>query len=242
MSELVPQIDLSKVSSVMFYGAGIHDAARAAIVESAMKRVFPDSTLLFVEHDLLAAARAASGDEPGIVAIIGTGSNTCLYDGVKVVDNVPNLGFLAGDEGSGAHIGKKLVQAYFYRELPEEILQDFETQYPEGMTFIKNNIYSGSPNVYLASFTRFLTGHKTHFFVQQLVADAFAELIDRHIRKYRGHAELPIHIVGSVAHYFQDILRICLEERGMTLGRVIQRPIEALVAYHLQRQSAQTGH
>ena len=234
--ELVPKTDLSEVKSVLFYGAGVHDEARAAIVENALRRVFPSKTSLFVEHDLLAAARAACGDEPGIVAIIGTGSNTCLYDGLKVVDNVPNLGFLAGDEGSGSHIGKKLVQAYFYRELPSEILKDFETQHPEGMTSIKNTIYAGSGNVYLASFTRFLAAHKSHYFVQQLVADAFGELIDRHIRKYRGNNEVPVHFVGSVAHYFQDILRICLVERGMQLGKVIQRPIDALVQYHLSRQ------
>ncbi len=234
--ELLPKSDLKEVHEVIFYGAGVHDSLRAAVVETALRKIFPDNTKIVVEHDLLAAARAACGKNPGIVAIIGTGSNTCLYDGYKVIDNVPNLGFLAGDEGSGSHIGKKLIQAYFYRELPDDILSDFETQYPEGMTAIKNTIYAGSGNVYLASFTRFLAAHKSNYLVQQLVAEAFDELIDRHIRKYKGNNELPVHFVGSVAHYFQDILRICLIKRGMKMGRVIQRPIDALVEYHLSHK------
>jgi N-acetylglucosamine kinase-like BadF-type ATPase len=236
ISELLPKLNAADVSKVAFYGAGVHDAARAAVVEQALRKIFPAKTNITVEHDLLAAARSACGDSAGIVAIIGTGSNTCLYDGTKVVDNVPNLGFLAGDEGSGSHIGKKLIQAYFYRELPDEILRDFETQYSEGMTAIKNNIYTGSGNVYLASFTRFLAAHKSNFFVQRLVAGAFDELIDRHILKYKGNNELPIHFVGSVAHYFQDILRTCLKIRGLHTGTIIQRPIDALVDYHLTHQ------
>ncbi|MFZ4544829.1 MAG: hypothetical protein ACOYOA_12325 [Saprospiraceae bacterium] len=232
--DLLPKIPVHQIEKVIYYGAGIHDEARAAVVETALKKIFATQTDIVVEHDLLAAARATCGDSPGIVGIIGTGSNTCLYDGTKVVENIPNLGFLVGDEGSGTHLGKKLIQAYFYGELPEEILKDFEMQYPDGMTAIKNTIYGRSGNVYLASFTRFLAAHKANYLVQKMVAQSFDELINRHLRKYVGHNELPIHFVGSVAHYFQDILRICLIEKGMKLGKVIQKPIDSLVDYHIK--------
>lgn len=234
--DFLPHIESEKIQKVIYYGTGIHDKYRADIVKSGLQIVLPNAKEIIVEHDLLASARATCGDFEGIACIIGTGSNTCLYDGNQVLDNVSNLGFLAGDEGSGAHLGKKLIQAYFYRELPEEIRKDFELQYPEGKTAIKNKIYESSPNVYLASFTRFLAAHKSNFFVQKLVGEAFDELINRHVRKYKKHNELPIHFVGSIAHYFQDILRICLVEKGLTLGKVIQRPIDALVEYHINKE------
>jgi glucosamine kinase len=234
--DFVNHVSINEIKKVIYYGTGIHDKFRAEIVMEGLRMVLPNTPDIIVEHDLLASARATCGDSAGIACIIGTGSNTCLYDGVKITDNVSNLGFLAGDEGSGAHIGKKLIQAYFYRELPEEIAKDFEMQYPEGKTAIKNKIYEGAPNVYLASFTRFLAAHKGNYFVQKLVGEAFDELINRHVRKYKGHNEVPIHFVGSIAHYFQDILRICLVEKGLTLGKVIQRPIDALVEYHIKKE------
>lgn len=233
--DFVHNVPIQDIKKIIYYGTGIHDRQRADIVADGLKLVLPNADII-VEHDLLASARATCGDKPGIACIIGTGSNTCLYDGTTITDNVSNLGFMAGDEGSGAHIGKKLIQAYFYRELPEEIAKDFEMQYPEGKTAIKNKIYEGSPNVYLASFTRFLAAHKGNYYVQKMVGEAFDELINRHVRKYKGHNEVPIHFVGSIAHYFQDILRICLIEKGLSLGKVIQRPIDALVDYHIRKE------
>ncbi len=229
--EFINLVPCQEITKVIYYGTGIHDNYRAEIVANGLRKIMPNA-VMDVEHDLLASARATCGNEMGIACIIGTGSNTCLYDGKKVTDNVSNLGFMAGDEGSGSDIGRRLIQAYFYRELPNELKEDFEEKYPEGQTAIKNRLYEPWANVYLASFTRFLSEHKDHYFVQKLVGSAFASLIERHICKYKGNTAVPIHFVGSIAFYFQDILRIELHVRGMKLGKIIRKPIDSLVAYH----------
>jgi glucosamine kinase len=230
--EFVRQVPCKEINKVIYYGTGIHDNYRANIVADGLKQIFPNATV-DVEHDLLASARATCGKNPGIACIIGTGSNTCLYDGEKITDNVSNLGFMAGDEGSGSDLGRRLIQAYFYRELPKELKDDFDEKYPEGPTAIKNRLYEPGANVFLASFTRFLSEHKEHYFVQKLVGAAFQSLIDRHICKYNGNTGVPIHFVGSIAYYFQEILRIELHLRGMKMGDIVRKPIDNLVAYHL---------
>jgi len=226
-------LDKEQVRAVYYYGTAIWDADKAMIVEKALQAVFPKAQIE-VHHDLLGAARATSGDEPGISCIIGTGSNTCSYDGTAITDNVTNLGYFIGDEGSGAHLGKALVKAYFYRELPAELKTELEQVVPGGKTEFLANIYgeNTSPNVYLASLTKFIATHKDHFFMRGLIYGSFSEFIDRHVRKYPDHQTLPIHFIGSVAFHFQDFLRIILEERGMQAGVFIKKPIDTLVDYH----------
>ncbi|HKK77220.1 MAG TPA: BadF/BadG/BcrA/BcrD ATPase family protein [Saprospiraceae bacterium] len=223
----------SQVKAAYYYGTAIWDSEKAKVVESALQAVFTQAKIE-VHHDLLGAARATSGDEPGISCIIGTGSNTCSYDGQKITDNVTNLGYFLGDEGSGAHLGKALVKAYFYRELPNNLRQELEQVVPGGKSEFLSNIYgeNTSPNVYLASLTKFIGEHKDHFFMRGLIYTSFAEFIDRHVRKYPKHLSLPIHFIGSVAYHFQDFLKIILEERGMQAGVFIKKPIDTLVDYH----------
>ena len=226
------QVEYGDVKAMYYYGTAVWDHEKADKIHRAMARLFPKAEIE-VEHDLLGAARATCGHDAGIACIIGTGSNTCLFDGVNVTDNVVNLGFFVGDEGSGAHLGKELVRSYFYRELPSDLLEAFEKYVPGGQTEILENVYSKpSPNVYLASFTRFLGEFQSHFFIQKLIYKSFAEFIDRNARKYPGHLEMPVHFIGSVAYYFQDILKVILEERGMKPGVFILKPIDSLVQFH----------
>lgn len=221
-----------EVETIFYYGASVWDEEKAEKIKRAFIRLFPQAHIE-VEHDLLGAGRAACGREPGIACIIGTGSNTCLFDGIEVIDNITNLGYFAGDEGSGAHLGKSLVKAYFYRELPPELLLAFESCYPGGKAELLENIYEKpSPNVFLASLTRFLHDHLDHFFVQKLIYTCFAEFIDRHVRKYPGHLTYPIHFIGSVAFHFRYILTLILQERNMNPGRFVQKPIDRLVEFH----------
>lgn len=225
--------DVSRVEQVFYYGSGCWDSNLKQVVQTALQRVFINAELE-VHHDLLGAARAASGHKPGIACILGTGSNSCLYDGHDVVDNVTNLGYLLGDEGSGTHLGKKLIRAYFYRELPKELATALNTRFPGGKQAILDNIYGpDTPNVYLASFTRFMHQHRHHSFIQRLLNASFSEFIDRHVRKYPGHLELPIHFIGSVAYYFQEALKLVLEERGMGTGNFVKKPIDNLSTFHL---------
>jgi glucosamine kinase len=228
-----PLLSADDVSEVYFYGSGCWDLKRKSVISRALERFFTTADVQ-VDHDLLGAARASCGHEPGIACIIGTGSNSCLYDGEQVVDNITNLGYLIGDEGSGTHLGKRLIRAYFYRELPPDLESAMKAYIPGGESEILDKVYEGKqPNVYMASFTRFLSQHQSHFFVQRLLYKSIAEFIDRHVRKYNRHTELPVHFIGSVAYHFQEIIKIVLAERHLKVGKFIQKPIDQLVDYHL---------
>jgi len=226
------QLKKDEATEVHYYGAGCSDAYRCEIVEVALQKLFPKAAIK-VSHDLLASARALCGDESGIACILGTGSNSCLYDGLKVIDNVTNMGSFVGDEGSGMQIGKELLKGYFYREMPKELIPVFEEFCPDGKRGILNKIYdSDTPNVYLATFAKFMSENRDHLYIQQIVYNCFEEFIKRHVQKYEGHTKLPIHFVGSVAYYFKDILKLVLDMKNLTLGQVIKKPIDNLVLYH----------
>jgi len=202
----VKDLPVENATKVFFYGSGCSDPKRKAILANAFKLIFPNAEIV-VEHDLLASAKATCADQAGIACIMGTGSNTCLYDGKEIIDNVTNLGFLLGDEGSGTHLAKKLIRAYFYRELPKNLEAEFDRTYNIDKRELLNRLYSGErANVYLASFSRFLFDHKDNLYIQQIVHRSFGEFIDRHVLKYEGHDKLPIHFVGSIAYYFSFIL------------------------------------
>ena len=223
------------VQQVFYYGAGCSDRLRCSIVEEGLKIVFKNA-VIDVDHDILAAARATCKDEPGIACILGTGSNSCAFDGEQVVDNITNLGFLLGDEGSGSHLGKMLIQGYFYREFPEDIKTAFEAQFPLSKRDFLNRIYGEeSVNVYLASFAKFISAHKDHFYIQQLVSNAFGEFIKRHVSKYKDHTKLPIHFIGSIAFHFANILKTVLAERNLVSGLIIKKPIDNLLQYHIEK-------
>lgn len=230
-TQLLPRVQAEDVTEVYFYGTGVHDEHRAEIVAAAIRAVFPKAKVE-VEHDLLAAARATCGHSAGVACILGTGSNSCYYDGKTILDNVPSLGWLLGDEGSGTHLGKALLRAKFYRELPADLNAAFDVAYPEGMDAIKDRVYEKGANAYLATFTRFLGDHIKHPFVQDLVATSLGEFLDRQAGKYSGVQYVPVHFVGSIAHHFQDILVRCMEDRKLKPGVIVRKPIYPLADYH----------
>ena len=220
------------INHIYYYGTGCWDKTRKGIIKSGFEKTFPEAAIE-VENDLLGAARATCGNKPGIVAIMGTGSNSCLYDGRDITGQVENLGYLLGDEGSGGDLGKALLQAYFYKELPPPLLQALDPFFPEGKTTLLNNLYKTErPNAYLASFTKFIAEHKEYPIIQQLIETSFANFFDRHLRKYNKHQQWPIHFVGSIAYYFRDFIQKLLEERQMRLGLIIKKPIDYLVKFH----------
>ncbi|MEM1322213.1 MAG: hypothetical protein AAGG75_18270 [Bacteroidota bacterium] len=238
---LLPQLPLQEIKKIFYYGAGCSDAYRCSIVEEALQRLFPDIQV-HVDHDLLAAARALCGHEPGIACILGTGSNSCQYDGKVLTDHITNLGHILGDEGSGYHLGKLLIRSYFYREMPTDIREAFEVFYPHGERAILNQIYGNDKaNVFLSSFAKFIAAHKKNDYIKMLAAQAFTEFLDRHVCKYEKHTEWPICFIGSIAFHFQDILKVVLEMKGMKLGNIIQKPIEKLTAFHFEKEAKAVG-
>lgn len=228
-TELLPGLQPEEVH---YYGAGCWDHKRKRVIADRIAQAWPNAKV-YVMHDLLGAARAACGSEPGIACILGTGSNTCSYDGVDVTDNVTNLGYMLGDEGSGSHLGKAFLRAYFYRELDDKLVDAFEQFTQIDKSTVLDKVYeSDIPNTYLASFTRFMGEHQEHPLMQKIVFTSFAEFLDRHVRKYKGHLQVPISFIGSIAFHFKPILLAAMHERDMKVGNFVQKPIEALADYH----------
>jgi glucosamine kinase len=237
-NELLPQLK-SGVQSVKpeiyFYGAGCGTVLKKKVVEAALVLHFPTS-VIEVNTDLLGAARALCEDKPGIAAILGTGSNTCYYDGVNIIENHASLGYILGDEGSGAHIGKLFIQAYLNKELPETIASRFEDRFQLNKDIILDNIYrQPMPNRFLASFSKFIYQNLKEQFLIDLVATSFNELFDKHILKYE-HAHLKLGCVGSVAFYYSNILRAVALNKGVSLDKIIETPIAGLTLYHLKEE------
>lgn len=227
--EEVPQ---GKVSHVHYYGTGIWDHSRAQRLHDILHINFPTAEV-HVHHDLLGAARAACGDAPGIACIMGTGSNSCLYDGEKVIDNVTNLGWLLGDEGSGVDLGKRLIKAYTYRELRPETRELFEESTGYNRTSIGNALYGpGNPNRFLASFSPFIHENLGLECMRDIVTSSFSEFLRRHVMKYPNATDRAVNFIGSIAYHYQDLLREVCAGEGLRCGSIAKKPIHALKDYH----------
>lgn len=230
---LLPQLtDKQHPEAIYYYGAGCSSPERNKRVEDALRLAFPEA-LLYVDHDLLSAARALCGRNPGIACILGTGSNTCLYDGVNIIDNVPSLGFLLGDEGSGAYMGKLLIKAYLYRELPDELAKSLKNTYNLTKDGILDTLYGSSiPSRYMATFAKFMHEKQKNPVIRAMIYENFAEFFERHVVKYEGHEKLPVNFVGSIAYHFSDILKQVAKKYGLHVGVILQSPIDGLIKYH----------
>lgn len=220
---------------IFFYGAGCSCEEKCAIVESALHQTFPDAKIE-VEHDLLAAARALCGKEEGIAAILGTGSNSCYYNGEKIIENVASLGFILGDEGSGAHMGKLFMQDYLNNDVPKSIADNFYQSYRLNRDVILDAIYKKTmPSKFLASFSKFINANCKEQYVMDLIDLSFNQFFSRHICKYSNHKEVSMNCVGSIAYYYSDTLRIIAGQRGITIDKIIESPIDSLTKYHLNQ-------
>lgn len=230
--EFTDLIPLAEIKQVFFYGAGIPDDYYRNKMHSSLIEVF-NNAVIEVHHDLLGAARATCGHSAGIAGILGTGSNSCAYDGKVITDNVPALAHVLGDEGGGVFLGKLILQAYFYRELPADLEAEFEKSYPEGKDAIIHRIYGEGQNVHIAHFAQFLIRHKSHPFAKGLIQKSFREFAQRHVKKYLGWQTTEVNLVGSIADLLSEELKEVFTQESLKLGRVIRKPIEELVKYHL---------
>lgn len=219
------------VSRVYFYGAGCSNPESCDIIARGIRGVTPNAKIE-VEHDLLGAARATCLGKEGIACILGTGSNSCLFDGSRITDNVKALGHVLGDEGSGSYMGKELIRRYYYRELDEDLNTALGKEL-EGVDVLDATLKQVHPNRFLASFGEFISTHVDHPQIQDLVLSAFGDFLDRHVFKYEGHQQLPVHFVGGIAFGFSDLLTKACLSRNLKIGTVLKRPIEGLIKYHL---------
>lgn len=235
-SELIPQLnfELSNFEfSIFFYGAGCRVEDKKKIVELALFEVFPKSKIE-INTDMLGAAHSLCGKKAGIAAILGTGANTCYYDGVKIVENRTSAGYILGDEGSGAHIGKIFIQAFLNDELPKDLSDRFVARFKLSKDDIIDAVYrQPMPNRFLASFSKFIYQNIKEQCIIDLVASCFHQFFDKHICKYEKHKEVKLSCTGSVAFYYSNILRAVALEKGVSIDTITETPIAGLTLYHL---------
>lgn len=217
---------------VLFYGAGCVGDAQLNSVSGALQQHFPNAAIE-VASDLLAAARSLCGHEGGIAAILGTGSNSCYYDGQAVVENISPLGFILGDEGSGAVLGRKLVGDVLKKQLPEALCHAFFEEYQvSGLAIIEQVYRQPFPNRFLAQFTPFLLAHIHDPSIFRLVHESFVAFFERNIRHYPNAGEQAIHFTGSVAWHFREVLALAADDAGFRLGKVVPDPMDGLINFH----------
>lgn len=232
-TELLPWLGNDVPESVFFYGAGCASPEKNKDVSDAIVAVLHVRDVE-IGSDLLAAARALCGKEAGIACILGTGSNSCFYNGESIQDNVSPLGFVLGDEGSGAALGKRLVADCLKNQLPPDLLQAFWDTYGLSRMEILNRVYKESfPNRFLASFAPFLLQQIAHPEVEMLVESGFRDFLCRNVKQY-DYLHYPVHFVGSIAFYFKSQLIKVAAEECISLGRFCKSPMEGLIAYHYQ--------
>lgn len=222
----------SEISKIYFYGAGCIKGTNSHVIEDALLKIFINAEVE-ADSDLLGATRALFGSESGIACILGTGANSCKYENNEITDNVPILGYILGDEGSGAYLGRKLINHYFKRKLPQAIAQSFEEQYKPVRIDIQNAVYKGeSPNRFLASFAPFLKENIENGYVAKFLTESFEDFFESNIMRYDNYSNYDIGFIGSIAHYFSDILKNVAESKGLKISFILEKPIDALIAHH----------
>lgn len=226
-----------KVTELHFYGAGCSSPDRVTTLMLALTTVFPNAAV-YVKHDMLGAGIAAWGDGEGIVGILGTGSNACIYSDGKIISDAPSYGFIFGDEGGGADLAKHFFHAYFKDRLPADLVEALEREYDKGKAQFLDHIYqTGSMNKTLAGYCTFLGKYSDHEFVKRLLRERFQAYVDAWIKIFPEHKYLQVKMIGSIAKYFQKELLAVFEGNKIDFAGVSDQPIDGLVEYHLTSDS-----
>ncbi len=227
-----PIVAKREIDTVYFYGSGVIEENRYKI-ETVFKELLPDLRHLEVRNDIYAAARALCQQEPGIVGILGTGSNSCVYDGKDVVANIGGFGFILGDEGSGAVLGTKLLSDFLYKKIPTALYEDLKEEYHLNKDYIFKKVYfTPLPNRFLARFAPFIYKHRQNPYIHTLLQEHFANFFTSKVLCYEAYKAYPCHLVGSIAYYFEDAIREQANKLGIQVGNIQQTPMTGLIAYH----------
>lgn len=231
LNELQPQIDMD-IAKLYFYGSGCSSQKSKDIIKSSFQSVFNESKVE-VQHDLIAAARSLCGRNEGIACILGTGANSCLYDGKVIVDNVPSIGFIMGDEGSGAWLGKELLAAFVRKELPQNISDKLVKRFNLSTEDIIENVYRrDQPSKYMSGFSKFIFQNLKEPYLYLMVRDGFTKFFEKNVLQYPDYKQKQVHFTGSVAFYYGNILRKVAEEHEVILRNVVENPIAGLTLFH----------
>jgi glucosamine kinase len=222
-----------QISHIYYYGASCSSKERCAIVRQGLEKLFTQTKEISIDHDLKGAAIASCGSSEGIACILGTGSNSCYFDGIKVYEEIPALGFILGDEGSGSYFGKLLLSMYLYKQLPDDIHAQFVDKYQISKEDILASIYNKpNVNVYLASFMPFYREHIGHPFMADILYKGLQKFAQTHIQCYSNYESVSVNFIGSIAHYFEPILNVVAKDMGFKIGRIVKKPIDGLYTFH----------
>ncbi len=223
-----------EVREIYFYGAGVSSPAKAEVIAAAMRHIFSGANKIEVTEDLLAAARALLGHKPGFAAILGTGTNSCIYDGQKITHNVDSLGYFLGDEGSGSFLGKRLLRDYLRGLLPDGLQEALQEEYHLGTrNEIIDRLYNQPlPNRFLASFAKFAYDHNNVSYCRQIVVEAFEAFFQNIVMHYPNYQDYTFNCIGSVGYNFRDALTQVANSHGMQVGKIVRSPIDDLVTFH----------
>ncbi len=232
--ELKPHVKKISIDEIFYYGTGCINPQNNKMVKAVLRNMFPNATIE-VDHDVSAAAKALCGKEKGIACILGTGSSSCYYNGKKIIKNSPGLGYVLGDEGSGAYLGKKVIQYYLYDVFDDDLRARFDARFVTNSVEILNAIYKQPlPNRYMASFAIFLAENRGHYMIENIIEDGLNDFFFNHVNKYRESWTLPVHFVGSIAFGFRDVLADMCNIYQLGLGKVLKNPLQGLIEYHNQ--------
>jgi glucosamine kinase len=230
--ELVKKLKNVIVEEIHYYGTGCANPENAKSIKKALQRVFQQAHIN-VNTDLMAAARAVCGHEKGIACILGTGSNSCYYNGKNILKNSPGIGYVLGDEGSGAYLGKKVIQYYLYNTFDEDLRARFDAKFVTNGVEILDNVYKKPlPNRYLAGFTMFLAENRGHYMIENIIEDGLNDFFFQHLCKYNEVWKYPVSFVGSVANGFKDVIQQLCSSYEFELGTILKNPMQGLVKYH----------
>lgn len=236
ITELIKQSVLPKIraeiTAVFFYGTGLGNTDNVKIIRLVLKQIFTKATI-DVQTDLLAAARSLLQHNKGVICILGTGSNCGFYDGKKITKNSPGLGYVLGDEGSGAYLGKKILQYYLYSTFDDEMMTAFDAKFNVSKKDILNSIYKEpNANRYLAGYTTFLSENRGHYMIENIIEDGLHDFVFNHIYKFKESWTNSICFTGSVAFAFKDILKEICNSYELEFGNVTKQPMDGLIKYH----------
>jgi N-acetylglucosamine kinase-like BadF-type ATPase len=220
------------VEEVFFYGAGCSSPKLNKRILEGLQEVFPHARSV-VEHDLLAAAFATYTGEPEIACIVGTGSNSCFFDGEEIREEAPALAYVLGDEASGSYIGKRLIRDFFYKKLPIDLNEDFKNEYGLSKDEVVERVYNRPhANVYLANFAYFAGKHKDHNYIRSIVKEGFRQFIEFHVLCFPEASKVKVNFVGSIASVFRSDLELVMNEFELKMGEIVGRPVDGLIRYH----------
>ena len=223
-----------KVSKLFFYGAGCGIKSTTERIKRVFEEIFVNSLFNIKEDTYAAVYASAVIGVPSIVCILGTGSNCSYFDGKDVHQYITSLGYILMDEASGNFYGKQLIRGYYFNEMPKHLAELFEKEFDLSANTVKENLYrKENPNTYLARFAKFMIAHKNDTYMQEMIHEGLRRFIRHQLFQFDNAKDVPIHFVGSISHFLQDEVNFILKEFGLTMGKIVKRPIDQLVKYHV---------